>query len=176
MEYTSVNLLRDCCWLALLGRPNTAAWHFTPFLTTRGSLRSTRTKSFRLDCKKRQGLKVSSMPHSWSMTLPSGNALPGIIGTGPGSEQVGEWNTCIYETYKIAKICFRPPQLMSSTWIINTQLLLNKDFQHSQVCSKAKCICTLHIKEPQSVPGCSSLQEAPFIVWPQKIQFLSMNH
>ena len=104
-------------WLVPHGRPNTMAWRFIPSPTTRGLLRSTRTKSFRGDCKKKQGWKVSSGRHWQSMTLPSVIALPGMGGNGLDSEQVCLTNACTYETNSMTKVCFRPPQLKSNATI-----------------------------------------------------------
>ena len=104
-------------WLVPHGPPSTTAWRFIPSPTMIGSHRSTRTRSFRGDCKKKQGCKVSSRQHSQNMTLPSVIVLRDTQGNGLDSEQVCITNTCSYETYSMNKVCFRPPQLKSSATI-----------------------------------------------------------
>ena len=104
IKYVSGSLLLDCYWSVPHERPSTPAWRFILSPTMIGLHRSTRTKSFRGDCKKRKGYKVSSRQHSQSMTLPSGIALRGTGGNGLDSEQVCLTNTCTYETYSMTKV------------------------------------------------------------------------
>ena len=90
IQYISGSSLPDFCLSELHGLPASKAWRFIPSRITRGSLRSTSVRSFRGECKKKQGWKVSNKLHLQSMTMPSGNALLDTTGTGQGSKYVSQ--------------------------------------------------------------------------------------
>ena len=120
-------------WLVPHGRPSTTAWRFIPSPTMIGSHRSTRTRSFRGDCKKRKGYKVSSRQHWQSMKMPSVIVLPDTEGNGVDSEQVCKTNTCIDGLFSMTKVCFRPPQLKSSSIIHQHNHPFDGDMQQSSM-------------------------------------------